>query len=155
MLRRLLLAAIAAFSAFAAAQATTVPGAAFLLVISLAAIAALLRHATRGRSLPGASGLNSTPLPPAAASLVEQAEGRIGQPIQSLCPFELRAQDRPGERWQGSQPMWVALGQHTLWFLHDAPSAGSAACGTRCRAKGFTSSPPSAAIATTSNCPGR
>jgi hypothetical protein len=120
MLRRLLLAAIAAFSAFAAVQAPTVPGAAFLLVISLAAIAALLRRATRGRSLPAPGGLNARPPAPVAASLVEQAEGRIGQPIQALCPLELRAQDRPGERWQGSQPMWVALGQHTLWFLHDA-----------------------------------
>lgn len=120
MLRRLLLAAVAAFSAFAAVQAPTLPGAAFLLLISLVAIALLLRRTTRVRFQPEAAGLNPTPLAPAAASLVEQAESRIGQPIQALCPFELRAQDRPGERWQGSQPMWVALGHQTLWFLHDA-----------------------------------
>jgi hypothetical protein len=120
MLRRLLLAAVAAFTAFAAVGAPTLPGATFLLLISLAAIALLLRRTTRARSQPEATGLNPTPLAAAPASLVEQAEGRIGQPIQALCPFELRAQDRPGERWQGSQPMWVALGHQTLWFLHDA-----------------------------------
>jgi len=122
MLRRLLLAA-AAFSAFAAVGAPTLPSAAFLLLISLATIALVLRRATRARSLPAPGGLKARPLAPAAASLVEQTEGRIGQPIQALCPFELRAQDRPGERWQGSQPMWVALGHHTLWFLHDATPA--------------------------------
>jgi hypothetical protein len=120
MLRRLLLAAVAAFTAFAAAGAPTLPGAGFLLAISLAAIALLFRSATRARSLPTPAGLRARPPAAAAASLLEQAQGRIGQPIQALCPFELRAQDRPGERWQGSQRMWVALGHQTLWFLHDA-----------------------------------
>ena len=120
MLRRLLLGAVAAFSAFAAVHSPTLPGAAFLLVISLTAIALMLRRITRTGPLPGPAGWDRRQPASRDISLIDQAEARIGQPIQVLCPFELRAQDRPGERWHGSQHMWIALGDQTLWFLHDA-----------------------------------
>ena len=121
MLRRLFLAAVAAFSGFAAVKAPTLAGTAFLLLISLTAIGGLLRHLTRSQRLPAApASAAAPPLAPATASLHDQAESRIGQPIHVLCPFEMRAQDRPVERWQGSQNMWIALGDQTLWFLNDA-----------------------------------
>jgi hypothetical protein len=48
----------------------------------------------------------------------EQAEARVGEPLAAFCPFELRAQDRPRQRWQGSQHMWMGVSEETLWFLH-------------------------------------
>lgn len=120
MVRRLLLVAVAAFSAVAALDAPTLPGAVFLMLICLAAVAAIVRRASRPTPSIAPAGWRGGRLVPGSGSLVEQAEARIGQPIQLLCPFELRAQDRPGERWQGSQRVWIALGEQTLWFLHDA-----------------------------------
>ena len=119
MLRGLFLSAVAAFSAFAAFSAPTLVGALFLLAMSLAAIVGLLQHVARsplgarpsGRALaPTGAG---RPLPAATASPLEQAEARVGQPIQVLCPFELRAQDRPGERGG----VWDALPRQELHIL--------------------------------------
>jgi hypothetical protein len=121
VIRALALLLAAAFCALAASFATTVPAAAFLLLLSLGAVLLFLRGVVRPAVPPGGA-ISPRPRPIArrGAPLLDQAQARTGQPIHALCPFELRAQDRPGERWQGSQHMWIALGDQTVWFLHDA-----------------------------------
>ena len=57
--------------------------------------------------------------------LLEQAESRIGRPLELLCPFTLLAQDHCGECWQGRQYLWLGLDEEQLWLLHDAPSPSS------------------------------
>jgi len=57
---------------------------------------------------------------PPVRTVKEQAEARVGEPLHVVCPLEMLAQDRPGERWQGNQRLWIALGEQTIWFLHDA-----------------------------------
>ena len=87
-----------------------------LALAALAAIALAVLLAIR--SLPaswrGESPVHKQP------ELLEQAESRIGRPLELLCPFTLLAQDHCGECWQGRQYLWLGLDEEQLWLLHDA-----------------------------------
>jgi hypothetical protein len=50
--------------------------------------------------------------------LAEIAESRLGEPVEAICPFVMRAQQQPRERWQGETPFWLALSPSWIWLLH-------------------------------------
>jgi hypothetical protein len=128
MLRWLLLPPAALILLLSAMTAQTAAGRILAAIAATAAVLILCKtkRPAGPRPAPSARGpvWRRPPRKHKRAELLEQAEARIGQPIQALCPLMLTAQDRPGERWHGSQAMWVALAEHDLWLLHDAAAAG-------------------------------
>jgi len=93
-----------------------------LALAATVAIIVLLLRGVRTRSGPTGGGAvwRGVRRADGLQAVREQAEARVGQPLAALCPLELRAQDRPGERWQGRQLLWLGLGEQTVWFLHDS-----------------------------------
>jgi hypothetical protein len=102
---------------FAAGLGSAAPA---IAVVAVVAMVVLLWRGARVRSRPiggravWRGGRTGKELPLAR----QQAEARVGEPLAAFCPLELRAQDRPRQRWQGSQHMWMGLGEQTVWFLH-------------------------------------
>ena len=84
-----------------------------LLLTAAASVAVAVGTIVAGRRAHDAAGGPDS-------ELLEQAESRVGRPLQLLCPFTLLAQDRPGECWQGRQYLWLGLDGEQLWLLHDA-----------------------------------
>ena len=74
------------------------------MLICLAAIAIQLRRNQPLQGLDQPGWLARQAAGVGAMSLVEQAEARIGQPIQVMWPFELRAQ--AASRQLGARPLW-------------------------------------------------
>ena len=56
--------------------------------------------------------------------LADVALGRVGEPVTALCPFVLRLQQTPVERWQGEESLWMATTEQWLWLLHRTPTGG-------------------------------
>ena len=85
-----------------------------IAALAAVALAVLLAMRALAASWRGESAVHKQP------ELLEQAESRVGRPLELLCPFTLLAQDHCGECWQGRQYLWLGLDEEQLWLLHDA-----------------------------------
>ncbi len=86
------------------------------------------RNPARPAPPPAPPGAPPPPPPPTLAAsqleLREIATTRIGEPVDALCPCVITLEHGQTNTWEGSTPMWIALGERNVALLHTTPGGG-------------------------------